>query len=249
MSVQLGRLGEPILQIKVQVNSFEENLDSKDPIKLSQAQPTLNLGIKGRQVLDWMSDTEKLLYLKNHKENKRHILKGTGEWLLPDDIYNRGKNTTTSSPLFLHDILRSGKTRLTSLVIENGLETSKQGTSLPSAFFYCSRNTTEPQGNASGILDIGNARNLILQLAALYLVTIIIIDALDECLRERRAILIESANPVVRNSSSLVKFFISSREDGDIVSHLGGFPSLKTLSGKNQVDIEAFVEAEPGRLV
>jgi hypothetical protein len=82
----------------------------------------------------------------------------------------------------------------------------------------------------------------------LYLVTIIIIDALDECLRERRAILIESANPGVRISSSLVKFFISSREDGDIVSHLAEFPSLKTLSG-NQVDIEAFVEAEPGRLV
>jgi hypothetical protein len=106
-------LGEPILQIKVQVKSFEENLDSKDPIKLRQAQLTLNLGIKRRQVLDWMSDTEKLLYLKNHKENKRHILKGTGDWLLPDDIYNRGKNTTSSSPLFLHDILRSGKTRLT----------------------------------------------------------------------------------------------------------------------------------------
>jgi hypothetical protein len=31
-----------------------------------------------------------------------------------------------------------------SLVIENGLETSKQGTSLPPAFFYCSRNATEP---------------------------------------------------------------------------------------------------------
>jgi hypothetical protein len=77
----------------------------------------------------------------------------------------------------------------------------------------------------------------------LYLVTIIIIDALDECLRERRAILIESANPVIRISSSLVKFFISSREDGDIVSHLGEFPSHKTLSGKNQVDIEVFVEA------
>jgi hypothetical protein len=83
----------------------------------------------------------------------------------------------------------------------------------------------------------------------LYLVTIITIDELDECLRERRAILIESANPVVRNSSSLVKFFILSREDGDIISHLGEFPILKTLSGKNQVDIEAFVEAEPGRLV
>jgi hypothetical protein len=44
-----------------------------------------------------MSDTEKLPYLKHHKENKRQILKGTGEWLLSDEIYNCWKESTKSS--------------------------------------------------------------------------------------------------------------------------------------------------------
>jgi hypothetical protein len=95
------------------VKSFENKLDSKDPIKLGQAQLTSNLDMKRRQVLDWKSDTENIPYFKHHKENKRHILKGTGEWLLPDDNYNRGRNTTSSSPLFLHGIRGSGKSKLT----------------------------------------------------------------------------------------------------------------------------------------
>jgi hypothetical protein len=107
----------------------------------------------------------------------------------------------------------------------------------------------EEEGNASGYLDIDDAKDLILELVALYPVTIIIVDALDECPREGRAILIEFIKRVIQDSRSLVKFFISSRDDGDIVWHLEEFPSLKISSGKNQVDIEAFVKKETRRLV
>jgi hypothetical protein len=176
---------------------------------------------------------------------------------------------------------------VSSLVIEDGLETCKRGIALRPAFFYCSRNTAEParsdpgsilasiarqlanlnpfsallppvvkkyaeeeeQGNAAGTLDIDDARELILDLVSIYPVTFIMIDALDECPREGRATIIEFIKTVIRSSSNLVKFFISSREDGDIVFHLGGFPSLRISSGKNQVDIEAFVKAETKRLV
>jgi hypothetical protein len=110
-------------------------------------------------------------------------------------------------------------------------------------------NEEEEQGNASGTLDIDDARELILELVALYPITTIIIDALDECPREERAVMIDFIKTLIRNSSNLVKFFISSREDGDIVFHLEEFPSLRISSGKNQVDIEAFVEAETRRLV
>lgn len=69
--------------------------------------------MKRRQILNWMSDTEKLPYLKHHKENKRQILKGTGEWLLNDDIYTSWKHSTESSLLWLHGIPGSGKSKLT----------------------------------------------------------------------------------------------------------------------------------------
>jgi hypothetical protein len=107
----------------------------------------------------------------------------------------------------------------------------------------------EEQGNASGTLDIDDARELILELIALFPITIIILDALDECPREGRAIIIDFIKTVIRNSPNLVKFFISSREDGDIVFHLGEFPSLRICSGKNQVDIETFVKSETARVV
>jgi hypothetical protein len=69
--------------------------------------------MKRRRILQWMSDTEKLPYLKHHKENKRQILPGTGEWLLKDEIYNYWKESPESSLLWLHGIPGSGKSKLT----------------------------------------------------------------------------------------------------------------------------------------
>ncbi|KAH7363777.1 hypothetical protein BKA65DRAFT_472146 [Rhexocercosporidium sp. MPI-PUGE-AT-0058] len=234
---------------------------------------------KRRKILDWMSDTTKLPYLKHHKENKRQILKGTGKWLLNDDI--------ASSLLWLHGIPGSGKSKLTSLVIEDALQLSARGLVPRPAIFYCSQNTAEPlradptsilasiarqlasltpssavlppvidlyeemegQGSASGTLDIDESKELILALVNLYPVTTIIIDALDECCANERSVILNFIRMIVEESSSLVRIFISSREDGDIVFHLDRFPNMRISSGKNQVDIDAFVASETSLLV
>jgi hypothetical protein len=49
--------------------------------------------------------------------------------------------------------------------------------------------------------------------------------------------------------TGLVKFFIPSREDEEIVYQLNHFPNVDISSTKNQVDIEAFVESETKKLV
>lgn len=64
-------------------------------------------------VLNWISDTVKLPYLKHHKENKREILEGTGGWILEDEVFETWKNDSTSSMLWLHGIPGSGKSKLT----------------------------------------------------------------------------------------------------------------------------------------
>jgi hypothetical protein len=88
------------------------------------------------------------------------------------------------------------------------------------------------------------SRALITQLVEHYPLTTIIIDALDECDAERRADLLETLETILKKPSRLVKIFISSRDDQDIVCHLQNYPSLELVSNRNMDDIASFVRAE-----
>lgn len=107
----------------------------------------------------------------------------------------------------------------------------------------------EKEGFASGSLDIEESRALILQLVEQYQLTTIVIDALDECDPERRADLLESLEEILQESTSLVKIFVSSRDDQDIVLHLRHYPNLELSSDKNKDDITSFVRAETHDLI
>lgn len=90
---------------------------------------------------------------------------------------------------------------------------------------------------------------LIIRLTKYYPLTSIIIDALDECDPEKRTDLLEALESILRESSSLVKIFVSSRNDQDLVLHLQDYPNLDLLSNKNKTDISSFVTAETESLV
>ena len=77
----------------------------------------------------------------------------------------------------------------------------------------------------------------------------IVIDALDECDPENRTDLLYMLETILRDSPSLVKIFVSSRDDQDIVCHLENYPNLDISSNKNMVDIESFVRAETLSLI
>lgn len=174
-----------------------------------------------------------------------------------------------------------------SIVIEDAMLAYESGESPPPVFFYCSRNTAEPErsdpkvilasivrqlssleaglplldpaihkyrereskGFASGALSIEESRNLIIQLIEHYPLTTIIIDALDECDPQTRFDLLEVIKSILQDSSQLVKIFLSSRDDQDIVCELNDYPNLEISSGRNKDDIEAFVNTETDRLV
>jgi len=103
--------------------------------------------------------------------------------------------------------------------------------------------------NTSAPLDLDGSRDLALKLVDQYPVTTIIIDALDECDLQARGILLDFIKNTLKNSSSLVKFFVSSRRENDIVMQLKYFPKIDISSTKNQDDIETFVEFETKKLV
>ena len=77
---------------------------------------------------------------------------------------------------------------------------------------------------------------------------VIIIDALDERNPDTRCELLKSLESILQESS-LVKTFVSSRDDQDIVWHLQNYPSLELLSDRNSNDIAAFVKSETRRLI
>lgn len=77
----------------------------------------------------------------------------------------------------------------------------------------------------------------------------IVIDALDECNPATRREFLSAMECILRNSSSLVKIFVSSRDDQDIVYRLQEYPNLELSSHRNSGDIARFVELETASMV
>ena len=107
----------------------------------------------------------------------------------------------------------------------------------------------EAEGFASGTLRINESCALIIQLIEHYSLTTIVIDALDECNPEKRADLLEALETILRESTQIVKIFVSSRDDQDIVCHLKDYPNLEISSDRNLDDIVTFVRAETRSLI
>ena len=105
------------------------------------------------------------------------------------------------------------------------------------------------EGFASNGLDLDDSRDLIVKLVEIYGMTIIIVDALDECDPLLRQSLLDAFEHILKESAGLVKIFVSSRNDQDIVYNLRDYPNLNISSDKNAADIENYVETETQKLV
>ncbi|KAI1415399.1 hypothetical protein F5Y13DRAFT_196737 [Hypoxylon sp. FL1857] len=77
-------------------------------------------------------------YKTHHKITRKGRLKGSGQWLFQKDTYRAWHQESYSSVLWLHGIPGCGKSKLTSLVVDE-LEKSEH-----IAYFYCMRNPAEP---------------------------------------------------------------------------------------------------------
>ncbi|KAH0537657.1 hypothetical protein FGG08_005570 [Glutinoglossum americanum] len=98
-------------------------------------------------------------------------------------------------------------------------------------------------------LNLEESTNLIIALAAYRPLTTIVIDALDECDQASRPDLLQALERIIHCSSNLVKVFVSSRDDQDIVCHLADCPNLEIQADKNQADITSFVNSEVHRQI
>ena len=105
------------------------------------------------------------------------------------------------------------------------------------------------EGFADGPLSIEDCEALILELTKHRPLTTIVIDALDECDSKKRGILLQTLSTIVHKSIGLVKLFVSSREDRDIVLQLVDYPNLAIQANHNQDDIVKFVDSEVDNMV
>ena len=107
---------------------------------------------------------------------------------------------------------------------------------------------SQGEGFSSNGLDLDDSRDLIVRLIEDYSMTTIIVDALDECDPLMRQSLLDAFEHILKESSGLVKIFVSSRNDQDIVCTLRDYPNMD-ISYKNKADIKAYVKTETMNLV
>ena len=108
---------------------------------------------------------------------------------------------------------------------------------------------SQGEGFSSNGLDLDDSRDLIIRLVEDYSMTTIVVDALDECDPSTRQSLLDALERILKESSGLVKIFVSSRNDQDIVCSLRDYPNMVISSDKNTADIKAFVKTETMKLV
>jgi len=107
----------------------------------------------------------------------------------------------------------------------------------------------EEEGFVSGPITLDESISIITKLSGYYAQMTIIIDALDECQLKKRIELLEALEQILQRSLGMVKLFISSRNDHDIVCHLQNYPELSISSSRNRRDIESFIKAETEALI
>ena len=78
---------------------------------------------------------------------------------------------------------------------------------------------------------------------------VIVIDALDECDPARRHELLQALDRIIQISASLMKVFVSSRDDNDILCSLSESPNVYIHASDNDEDIQRFVRAEVNQAV
>lgn len=214
------------------------------------------------------------------------MLEGTCQWVIQHPEFSKWQNDSKNTLLWLHGTQGSGKSCLTSTVIDEIMKASQSNDMHSLAYFYCSRDTAEPQrampqsilaciarqlSRQSQTLSIapptltlyhklhsvdGSKRkptmaelcSLIRELTELYDRSMIVVDALDECDVDTRWELVEALESITE-SASLVKIFVSSREEGDLRLSLQTHSGLQVTSLENEDDIRKFVEFETDRLI
>lgn len=236
------------------------------------------------QLFRWLSS---IPFCSHHKRHSESRIPGSCHWLLDHDRYRHWRNISSSSVFLLHGIMGSGKTALASAVVDSFLqESSGKDSSAPIAYFYCSRNSAEPErSNPDEImrsilrqltvshdsssrvhesvlheyerrqavanvdsfeitkLQTADCLKLIIDTTAVNPASIVI-DAVDEIQPSSRHVLLSGLTQIVQDSLSIVKVFVTSRDDSNIHALLSDALAVRIQNNRTRKDMNVFVSSE-----
>lgn len=249
------------------------------------------------QFLDWISivDCE-----ARYEEVRTSRMKGTGLWLSQDEGYRQWQSSNSSCMLWLSGMSKyrafdrckltdsmpvgSGKSVVTSMIVEQTRARGSATKDVPMAFFFCDRTSRQEQLKNCSIIYRLILRQLLETsrikppdyLHSIYrrhkggyllseetcltaIVEVIqtcpdtvtlVLDALDECEVELRTSLLAALQHLIsnskRNSEGVLKVFITSRRERDIVDTLEAQTqeSVFAVSMQNEQDISDFIKQQ-----
>ncbi|KAI0903434.1 hypothetical protein F4823DRAFT_568697 [Ustulina deusta] len=228
----LLKLTEPVLRVDNNIESLLQRLDRDDLTR----------------VLEWISPIE---YRRHHDTVRELRTNDTCNCLLQRPKFGQWSSATSSITLWLQGFPGSGKTYLTSRIIEQTEVTLRGKANDESfAFFYCNRN----EENRRNALDI--LRSYVRQLSTTSHRSDFIYsqleqlfddsrlrgsDALDECSPGERTSLLDFFDSIPSKCSHPVRIFISSRPEGDIRQRLIHLSNIEIQATDNEDDIAKFV--------
>lgn len=115
--------------------------------------------IKGRKRIDILKWISLIPFARHHDRARDGRLAESGQWLLDDSTFREWGNTAPHPVLWLHGIPGAGKTKLASLVVDyinKSIDTSVNAL----IYFYCVRDTAEPERAEPGQILMCLARQL-----------------------------------------------------------------------------------------
>ncbi|KAI2634056.1 hypothetical protein GGS21DRAFT_543965 [Xylaria nigripes] len=107
----------------------------------------------------------------------------------------------------------------------------------------------EKNAFAASSLQPQETFDLLLEILTVYQTATIIIDAFDECNPETRQELLDHFESLLHEPSILLKIFVSSRNDQDIVYQLQTYPTLELSKDLISDDINRYMESEIYKLI
>ncbi|OQD62738.1 hypothetical protein PENPOL_c011G02956 [Penicillium polonicum] len=264
----LSRVSQPISHVSFHLNKFDDHLDSiqrRQMLDWLSTQPYLDhhTTIKLR-VLDgtcqWVLQHPSFTEWKGESTNSLlwlHGAQGAGKSCLASVVIDDGMNVSTQIEDFAHAYFYCSRSTaepqrgnaqsiLGCIARQLSSPSSNQPLASPTLSLYRKIHLADGSMRAPSLWE---CRDLILELTEAHSRTTIVIDALDECAREERAELVEALEYIIDNSTSLVKAFVTSREEGDLRLSIQEHTGLQVTWVENGSDIEKFVNFETDRLV
>jgi len=102
----------------------------------------------------------------------------------------------------------------------------------------------EKQGQKSAPLSLVESQDLLVQMIDIYPQTTICIDAMDEVDNDTRIFLLKCLKHVIAASKNVVKIFVTTRMDTDILTQFQMFPRLELQPDDNIGDISGYVRTK-----